>query len=57
MKDSKLKQLVKYQEVIKQKLEDSTPAKHSSHPETYKAYLANEMRIVTDQINAIKLKA
>jgi hypothetical protein len=46
----------KYQAEIKEKLTNKVPSKHSSHPETYKAFLTKELRDVTSKIEALKLE-
>ncbi len=36
------------------KLESLTPQKHVGHPETYKAFLLNELRIVNNKLESLK---
>lgn len=57
MTKDKLIKLTKYQSEIKDKLSStSVPEKHKGHPESYKGFLKNELRLVTNQIEAGKLE-
>lgn len=51
----KSKNAVVYQTKIKDLLAAKVlPEKHQGHPESYKQFLENELRIVTNQIEKVK---
>jgi len=56
MAKDKLSNLVTYQQELKYKLTGPVPSKHTNHPETYKAFLKNELRIVESKIEQLKSK-
>lgn len=57
MAKDKLSNLVTYQQELKYKLSSSqVSSKHKDHPETYKAFLDNELRIVNNKIQQLKNK-
>lgn len=56
MTKDKLASLIKYQVSLQDRLLAPTPAKHEGNPETYKAFLKNEIRVVTLQIEEAKSK-
>lgn len=56
MSKEKLTSLVKYQDQLKSKLEaKELPAKHVNSEATYKAFLSNELRLVTSKIESLKM--
>lgn len=57
MSKEKLNNLVKYQADIKNKMEAAElPAKHvQGDGKTYRAFLANELRLVTSKIESLKM--
>lgn len=55
MTKEKLLSLTKYSEDLKTKLINAIPAKHIGHPDTYKAFLKNELRMVTLKLESEKL--
>lgn len=54
--NNKLKNLEKHLQEVKNKLSEQTPAKHKSHPETYKNFLTNEVKLTQNTINRLKVK-
>jgi hypothetical protein len=56
MTKEKKEALMRYQALIRNKMSEPTPVKHKSHPETYKAFLARELRVVTEQLEADRLE-
>lgn len=46
-----------YKQLIEGRVASPVPEKHIGHPETYRAYLANELRVVTAQIESLKVIA
>lgn len=56
MAKDKMSNLVTYQQELKYKLTGPVPTKHTNHPETYKAFLKNELRIVEAKIEQLKNK-
>ncbi len=57
MNKEKLISLTKYQSDLKSKLSDPIPSKHKHRPAEYKNFLKNEIRIVSDKIDAAKLES
>jgi len=55
MAKDKMFNLVTYQSELKSKLTSAVSEKHKNNPETYKAFLNNELRIVNNKIEALKL--
>lgn len=55
MTKEKLNSLVKYQSSLKDRLTSDIPKKHTHRPDSYKHYLKNELRLVTNKIEAAKL--
>lgn len=54
MSKEKLKNLTKYQFELKNKAESKVvPAKHANSPESYRAFLANELRLVATKLEAL----
>lgn len=51
----KLESLLKYKEKHEDLLKSPIPESHKNHPETYKAYLYNEIRLVQITIDKLKL--
>lgn len=51
----KLAKLNKYVADLKSKLADPTPAKHASHPQTYKQFLTREIEMHQKKIDDLKL--
>ncbi len=57
MNKEKLTSLVKYQSSLKERLNSIVlPEKHTHRPESYKHFLKNELRLVTNKIEAAKLE-
>lgn len=56
MSKDKLFNLLAYQTELNSKLSSPTPAKHVNNPETYKAFLKNELCITTNKIEKLKNK-
>lgn len=56
MDKNKLISLMKYQSDLKSRLTDALPKKHLNRETTYKAFLNNELRIVSSQIEQAKLE-
>lgn len=56
MTKEKLVLLVKYQNELKGRLGSEVPEKHITHPVSYKRFLLNELRIVTDKLESAKLE-
>lgn len=57
MKKEKLASLEKYVAGLTDRLNSATPDKHKDHPETYKAFLKNEIRMTKLQLDAARLEA
>lgn len=55
MTKDKLNKLIKYQSELKDKLTNPIPEKHKDNPASYKAFLNNELRLVTSKIEQGKL--
>ncbi len=55
MNKEKKEKLVKYQQVLRNRLSDPVPPKHQGHPEQLKNYLTRELKIVSDQLEAERL--
>ena len=53
MAKDKMSNLVTYQQELKYKLTGPVPTKHTNHPETYKAFLKNELRIVESKLDYV----
>lgn len=56
MNKEKLVNLLKYSEDLKNKLSSPVPAKHINHPESYKLFLKNEIRLADKKITSLKEK-
>lgn len=54
MTKEKLKSLNKYLNDIQSKLQASTPEKHSSSPNEYKAFLEREFRLTKAKVDSAK---
>jgi len=55
MTKERLNDLESYKEFIKGRMSSDVPDKHKRHPETFKAYLKHELRLVEEKIQKIKL--
>lgn len=55
MNDKKLKSLIEHLNKLKIKASEEVPAKHRSHPETYKAFLRKEITSTEKAIDAGRL--
>lgn len=56
MTKAKLESLTKYLVDLKNKLTSPIPAKHADSPQTYKAFLRNEIRMVEAKLDEAKLE-
>lgn len=54
MTKEKLVSLKRYLDHLTNRLSSPTPEKHQSHPQTYKAFLENEIRLVSSQLEKAK---
>lgn len=55
MTKEKIVSLTKYAQELKNRIGDATPIKHKNRATTYKAFLNNELRVVTAKLRAAKL--
>jgi len=57
MKKEKIVSLEKYLDHLKSRLKDEVPPKHKKHPNTFKQFLNNEIRIVSAALEKAKLES
>ncbi len=55
MDKKKLVSLQAYRDKLKDRLAAEVPNKHVGHPDSYKAFLKNELRLIELKIEAAKL--
>lgn len=56
MSKEKIQSLTKYQTELKNKSESKdVPVKHKENEKTYRAFLANELRMVNSKIDSLKV--
>jgi len=55
MTEKKLNSLKAYEQSLKHKMQDAVPTKHVDHVAEYKAFLKNELRIVSSKLEEAKL--
>lgn len=53
-KQEKLKSLIRYQALLETRQSSAIPEKHKQREKTYRAFLANELKLVINQITALK---
>lgn len=56
MTKERIQELTRYKEFIKNRLEAPIPDKHKDHPNEFRAYLTNELRMVTAKLTEAKLQ-
>lgn len=56
MNKDKMARLTKYQASLKDRQTSPVPAKHVSHPATYKQFLERELATVTKQLDEAKME-
>lgn len=52
--DARIKAAEAYLDKLKGRVLEPTPSKHLGHPETYKAYLENEVRLAQAKLERLK---
>ena len=55
MNKDKLVKLEAYKQKLEDRLSSPTPDKHKDHPASFKAFLKNELRLVSNMLERIRL--